>query len=357
MKHLLNDLSSFEKNRILEQYENSILVEINKFNQLVNSKLGNVKPLLLEQLDSKFDRLGIALTSRSDDEYFKRITDYNKMYTQTSNITLDEFMEGLRGAAQHPIGVVVEVFLSFFPVGKVAVIVVYGALLIYDINLLMKDPYNFDIWFNIFIDLIGIVATYYIGPAIALKSVVKGKNFKSFVDFIKWLRSTSIWSTIEGIIFDLTKGTLDILKYAIDGINWIIKKTGLNLVLTGLKFLLSSAAALIKWLLVKIGDIYAFIQKGIYQGIMKGGAPEKLAEPLSHGILGGGIAYGIEQLPKPGSGVYKTKEQEEMEKAFEDIKVIKPDDSKLKKSTTPSPSPYQFQWSNASTTPTTSILR
>jgi hypothetical protein len=68
MKHLLNDLSSFEKNRILEQYENSILVEINKFNQLVNSKLGNVKPLLLEQPDSKFDRLGIALTSRSDDE-------------------------------------------------------------------------------------------------------------------------------------------------------------------------------------------------------------------------------------------------------------------------------------------------
>ena len=48
MKHLLNDLNNSEKNRILEQYNNSLIVETKKFNKLINSKLGNVKPLLVE---------------------------------------------------------------------------------------------------------------------------------------------------------------------------------------------------------------------------------------------------------------------------------------------------------------------
>jgi hypothetical protein len=49
MKHLLNDLSDSEKNRILEQYENSILVETKNFNRLLGAKSGNVKPLINER--------------------------------------------------------------------------------------------------------------------------------------------------------------------------------------------------------------------------------------------------------------------------------------------------------------------
>lgn len=49
MKHLLNDLDNSEKNRILEQYNNSLIIETKKFNKLINSKLGSVKPLLNEQ--------------------------------------------------------------------------------------------------------------------------------------------------------------------------------------------------------------------------------------------------------------------------------------------------------------------
>ena len=48
MKHLLNDLSQSEKNRILEQYNNSLTVDTSKFKKLLESKLGNVKPLLTE---------------------------------------------------------------------------------------------------------------------------------------------------------------------------------------------------------------------------------------------------------------------------------------------------------------------
>lgn len=46
MKHILNNLDSSEKNTILEQYNNSIIVETKKFNKLISSKLGTIKPLL-----------------------------------------------------------------------------------------------------------------------------------------------------------------------------------------------------------------------------------------------------------------------------------------------------------------------
>lgn len=48
MKHLLNNLSSEEKNRILEQYKNSLLIETKNFKKLINVKSGSVNPLLLE---------------------------------------------------------------------------------------------------------------------------------------------------------------------------------------------------------------------------------------------------------------------------------------------------------------------
>jgi len=49
MKHLLNDLSNEEKNRIREQYEGGMSVDNSRFKKLMESKLGNVKPLIMEQ--------------------------------------------------------------------------------------------------------------------------------------------------------------------------------------------------------------------------------------------------------------------------------------------------------------------
>jgi len=50
MKHLLNDLSSEEKNRIREQYEGGMSVDISKFKKLVETKLGDAKPLISEDV-------------------------------------------------------------------------------------------------------------------------------------------------------------------------------------------------------------------------------------------------------------------------------------------------------------------
>ena len=49
MKHLLNNLSEEEKNRIREQHEGGMNVAIDNFKTLVETKSGDVKPFLVEQ--------------------------------------------------------------------------------------------------------------------------------------------------------------------------------------------------------------------------------------------------------------------------------------------------------------------
>lgn len=49
MKHLLNDMSSEEKNRILEQHQGGKTIDTSKFKRLLESQLGHVKPLVSEQ--------------------------------------------------------------------------------------------------------------------------------------------------------------------------------------------------------------------------------------------------------------------------------------------------------------------
>lgn len=49
MKHILNDISQEDKNRILEQHEGGKSFDTLKFKKLLESQLGNVKPLVMEQ--------------------------------------------------------------------------------------------------------------------------------------------------------------------------------------------------------------------------------------------------------------------------------------------------------------------
>jgi hypothetical protein len=49
MKHLLNNMSEEEKNAIREQHYGGMKVMTENFNKLLNSKLGNVKPLVTEE--------------------------------------------------------------------------------------------------------------------------------------------------------------------------------------------------------------------------------------------------------------------------------------------------------------------
>ena len=68
MKHLLNDLSSEEKNRIREQHEGGMKIDTSKFKKLIESKLGDAKPLLSEQTDRDPKSYNIDQLKIIDDE-------------------------------------------------------------------------------------------------------------------------------------------------------------------------------------------------------------------------------------------------------------------------------------------------
>ena len=55
MKHLLNDLSEEEKNRIREQHTGGKKIMIENFNKLVNTKLGDARPLTEQEVAPQTD--------------------------------------------------------------------------------------------------------------------------------------------------------------------------------------------------------------------------------------------------------------------------------------------------------------
>ncbi len=59
MRHLLNNLSQEEKNNIKEQYTGEIKVITENFSRLLNSKLGDSKPLVNEDFDTDAKNWGM----------------------------------------------------------------------------------------------------------------------------------------------------------------------------------------------------------------------------------------------------------------------------------------------------------
>ena len=53
MKHILNNMSEEEKNKIREQHTGGMKVMTESFSRLLNSKLGDSKPLVNEQAETK----------------------------------------------------------------------------------------------------------------------------------------------------------------------------------------------------------------------------------------------------------------------------------------------------------------
>jgi hypothetical protein len=98
MKHLLNDLSSEEKNRIREQHEGGMVVDNSKFKKLLESKLGDVKLLVTEEMttnDGDQDLLNRACTTwssfkkTSSPEEIKQYENWSKQYTKGAPFSMD----------------------------------------------------------------------------------------------------------------------------------------------------------------------------------------------------------------------------------------------------------------------------
>ena len=115
MKHLLNNLSEEEKNRIREQHEGGMNLAIDNFKKLVETKSGDAKPYLNEQnaqtLPSR--RITRNLTVDDIDSLAKKIVDLFDKKLKDDLIRLDvrndnhktllvDYMLGLLGVNTDP---------------------------------------------------------------------------------------------------------------------------------------------------------------------------------------------------------------------------------------------------------------
>jgi hypothetical protein len=65
MKHILNDMSEQEKNSIREQHSGGMKVMTENFSKLINSKLGDSKPLLEEENMEMSDETTFSFEGKS----------------------------------------------------------------------------------------------------------------------------------------------------------------------------------------------------------------------------------------------------------------------------------------------------
>ena len=82
MKHLLNTLSTEEKNSIREQHKGGISLDTSKFKKLTESKLGNSKPLVSEQGHTLSDFDYERMNSGEDMTYTPYKSDLREKITQ-----------------------------------------------------------------------------------------------------------------------------------------------------------------------------------------------------------------------------------------------------------------------------------
>ena len=70
MKHLLNNISNEEKNRIRNQHSGGMSVDNSKFKRLLESTLGNSKPLISEQSTNSIVKIHKNFGGIPDENFF-----------------------------------------------------------------------------------------------------------------------------------------------------------------------------------------------------------------------------------------------------------------------------------------------
>ncbi len=198
--------------------------------------------VVLEQSDSRFET-----------QYNK---DLMKKYDKPStvNMTFDEFMEEYRENLLSIGGMAIEAFLTSTGYGAIPVVTAWGVMLWYDVKKGI-DTGNWD-WGNLIIDVLMVASAGALG--FGLKTIISsgklvGKGLSEIIEIliknkggdaiVKWLK---ILSTKSGEIIKsikpglewfsksivsqggkwLSKGTLNVIKKALQGIGFVISKIG-----------------------------------------------------------------------------------------------------------------------------------
>ena len=82
MKHLLNNISQEDKNRILEQHRGGKSIDTTRFKVLLESTMGNVKPLIIKENESEvgLNKEGKCMNTKKSAQTVGNGSDANIVY-------------------------------------------------------------------------------------------------------------------------------------------------------------------------------------------------------------------------------------------------------------------------------------
>jgi hypothetical protein len=223
------------KLNVLIEYEtkfgNNLLIESEKnLSSIINETFDFVKSKLLSygilSEQSWWDKTKNFVSSTA-----KKISDkVSGAWNWVKEKGAGWFFENLRTALFSWGGAAVQAFLSSGAtagIGNVVLVIVWGAMLAYDLYLAVGGNVN---WVNLIIDIIGIATT---GPG----AKIVGEAFKKLGIFGKKLPLNSILQTLSkssvgkwfvGVIEMAVKGLSGISNTLTKGITWLAEKFGIN---------------------------------------------------------------------------------------------------------------------------------
>jgi len=218
--------------------------------------------------------------------------------------SFDEFVEGVRKLLMNPISIGVEVFISYFTIGKVSIVIIYGLLLAYDVNKLIEGDTSGENWLNIIFEILAILGAVHLGPIFReLSKSAKNIKFNGIVEFLNWLKTTKVWTSVSTFLEKIANGLnifSSLFKTLGEWLNltmFVVRKfsEGIYLAFKSLATILSKILSFIN------SKIIIPIEGVIRKGVQLTRVSQNLVEPITKGtLLGGGFGgyEGVREINK-----------------------------------------------------------
>lgn len=217
--------------------------------------------------------------------------------------TAEDFFEGLRGAAYSWTGIGLDIFLTNVGLPEVG-IVVFGALLAYDIKLWIDGKPDY---FNLFCDTLAVISGgAYLAELKGLK--MSGKVFKSFGEIFEYLskKMKPLWELIKPFFIGIGKSMGKLTDILTKGIKWLSNKITPKFIkeLSSdykefFLMLKSGGSTIISFLKNLTKSIFDGIEKLTYTGAKKIGVGEKIAKAAGKSAKGTSKAYTVVKSSQP----------------------------------------------------------
>jgi len=145
-----------------------------------------------------------------------------KGYEWVKNSSFPTIMETIRGFLYGGVGVALQIFLQFTGVGNVAVAIVWGAMLCYDLYKVFSGKANVsDIWMDILFDVLGIISG---GAVKALQVAMKAVGITKGMSMAKGVQKLAANPSTKGFMATIGKGISTVFGWIKKAGTWLAEK-------------------------------------------------------------------------------------------------------------------------------------